>query len=175
MESHIISDPPTEARDSALGRYMDAWSRLETMIMLATRDILGIESEAAHVIWSALQTYQKIKVLDAAAKLRFHKRGRERVAKICESLIHRNTRRNYIVHGTWSHRIEFGVGDRLVSEWRRVYDHVDPDMPKGDDGSNLTIPALDTTTGHVEEMVLALCSLIEDIPSLLARPQTPAE
>ncbi|MES2497220.1 MAG: hypothetical protein V4618_13995 [Pseudomonadota bacterium] len=174
MSDHSITPPPTEERDSALGRYMDAWSRLETSIQFTTQDILGIDGDVAHVLFSAIQTFQSIKVLHAAAKLKFNEAGRTRVAKICERVISRNVRRNFIVHGSWRFRVGFGLADGSteVGEWRRVYDHVDPDLPKSDDGSDLTVPELDKTTGHVLEMVEELNLLADDIPSLLVRPQT---
>ena len=169
----MISSPPTDERDAALGRYMDAWSRLETSINYSTQEILEIDADAGFVIWAAIQTRQSIDVLDAAAKLKFNKDGRKRVALICEQLIRRNMRRNHIVHGFWRFKVKIGVmgGEPEIGEWRRVYDHVDPDKEASADGSSFTIAELDKTTGYVEEMIDALWSLEQDIPSLLIRPR----
>lgn len=156
---------------------MDAWSRLESAIQYASQEILEIEAESAYVIWSAIMSFQSIKVLDAAAKLRFTEAGQKRVAKICEKLVRRNSRRNFIIHGTWLTAVQmsFVGGPPRYGEWRRVYRHTDPNLPTSDDGSDLTIPALDKTTDHVEEMIEALWSLVDDIPTLRVRQQTPAE
>lgn len=174
MDPIVISSPPSEERDAALGRYMDAWSRLETSINYTTQEILGIDADAGFVIWAAIQTRQSIDVLDAAAKLKFDKSGQTRVAQICEQLVRRNMRRNHIVHGFWRFKVQIGVmgGEPEVGEWRRVYDHVDPDREPSADGSSFTVAELDKTTGHVEEMIEALWSLEQDIPSLLIRPRT---
>ena len=169
--------PPREPRDAALGRYMDAWSRLESAIHYASQEILEIEAGSAYVIWSAIQTFQAIKVLDAAAKIRLNAAGKKRVARICEQLLRRNTRRNFIIHGTWltSIRLSFAGNPQEYGEWRRVYTHTDPDLPASDDGSDLTVPELDKTTGHVEEMIAALWSLVDDIPTLRVQQQTRGE
>lgn len=169
MEPTKISPPPTEERDAALGRYMDAWSRLETAINYTTQEILGIDSDAGFVIWAAIQTRQSIEVLDAAAKLKFNAAGRARVANICEQLVRRNMRRNHIVHGFWRFRIQIGMmgGEPQIGEWRRVYDHVDPDKEPSPNGSSFTVAELDKTTGHVEEMIEALWSLEQEIPLFL--------
>lgn len=170
---YTLEPPPIEPRDASLGRYMDAWSRLETAIHYAAQEILEIEADAAYAIWSAIQTFQAIKVLEAAAKLRLKPDGQKRVSKICEKLVRRNIRRNYIIHGTWmqSIRLNFIGSGQTHGPWRRVYSHVDPDMPKSDDGSDLTILELDKPTDHVEEMVGALWSLVDDIPQLRVQRQ----
>jgi len=170
--------PPTEERDAALGRYMDAWSRLEAAIRFTSQEILDVEPDAAYIIWSAIPTFQSIKVLDAAAKLRLNSEGQQRAGKICEKIARRNIRRNYIIHGEWNTSIRLNLLDPnkpQYGEWRRVYTHTDPDLPKSDDGSDLTVPALDKTTGHVEDVIEELYSLAEDIPSLLVQPRTPCE
>lgn len=169
--------PPIEERDAALGRYMDAWSRLETTIHWVTQEILNIEPDAGYVIWSTIPTFQTIKLLEAAAKIRFNDEGQKRTAKICEKLTRRNTRRNYIVHGSWltSIRMSFAGQPPAYGEWRRVYTHTNPDLPNSDDGSDVTVPQMNKTTDHVEEMIQALSTLEQDIPSLLVRPRTPAQ
>lgn len=175
--TYTLEPPPIEPRDASLGRYMDAWSRVETAIHYATQEILEIEADAAYVIWSAIQTFQAIKVLEAAAKLRLTPYGQKHVSKICEKLLRRNIRRNYIIHGTWVQNIRLSLigGGQTYGPWRRVYSHVDPDMPNSGDGSDLTILELDKTTEHVKEMIEALWSLVDDIPRLRVQRQTPAE
>lgn len=169
MEPIVTNPPPTEERDAALGRYMDAWSRLETSINYTTQEILGVDADAGFVIWAAMQTFQSIKVLDAAAKLKFTKVGQQRVTKLCEQLTRRNTRRNYIVHGSWRYRVSIDLisGEPKIGEWRRVYDHIDPDRDTPADGSAVTVAELDQTTDHVKDMIEALWALEQDIPSLL--------
>lgn len=144
---------------------------------LAVQEILAVDPQATHVFWSAIQTFQAIKVLDASARLRFYEEGQKRVAEIFQKLTRRNTRRNYIVHGTWLTSIRLAIADQPAGygERRRVYSHFDPDSPKSDDGSDITVPELDTTTGHVEEMIEALAALVQDITQLLAQPQTASE
>lgn len=145
--------------------------------IITTQEILGIDADAGFVIWAAIQTRQSIDVLDAAAKIKFNKVGRTRVAQICEQLIRRNMRRNQIVHGFWRLKVKIGMmgEEPEIGEWRRVYDYVDPDKETSADGSSFTVAELDKTTGHVEEMIEALESLEQDISSLLMRPRTFSE
>ncbi len=96
---YIITTPPSEAKDVALGRYMDAWSRLESAINVTIQEILELNPDQAHAIWTAVPTFQSIKLLGAAAKLYFGETGQRRVAKLVDQLTRRNIRRNYIVHG----------------------------------------------------------------------------
>lgn len=168
MSGPGIVQPPTDARDIALGRYMDAWSQLETAIRFVTQEIFQIDADVAFSIWSAVGTAHSIKLLDAAAKLKLNAEGVGRTKTICEKLARRNMRRNAIVHGSWRHKatLNFGTQTWEVGEWRRVYDHIDPDHPTDAPGYSFTVSELDDTTMHVRDMIEALWSLEEDLPKL---------
>ena len=166
-----------------MGLYMDAFSRLEIMMQAATLQLLRIDEIRARPFFAALGTKQMIDVLKAAAKLELSDEGAERVKKLCTRLADRNMRRNHIVHGKWNiHVTPIDAGDgTATAEWIRRYDHIDPSYggdphdPKLLGMYTFTIPALDKTTDHVEEMVQALSSLIEDIPKLRPPPPSPEE
>ena len=172
---------PKEERDQALGRYMDAFSRLERMMLMATQVMLNIEVDTLGPIFATLGTRQMIDLLGATAKLRLTTAGAERVKNLCDRIGRRNTRRNHIVHGYWTSYVT-PIHGGYDGQWVRRYDHVDPTLmslepvdPKVLGFYNFTIPALDKATGHVEEMVQALSVLLLDTPQLLARRQTPEE
>ena len=170
---------PTEARDIALGQYMDAFGRLEMLIKFATQELLQIDWAAANAISATVMTKQSIDLLEAAAKLRLTEGGAARVHRICEKLSRRNMRRNHIVHGTWMHTVVI-TDDGATQEWVRTYSHTDPTMaqlppsdPKKAGIYTFTVPELARATDHVQEMVLALSALMEDIPSLRVPPPAP--
>ena len=176
-----IEPLPTEARDTALGRYMDAFARLEGMIKFTTQELFQINYRTANAISAAIMTKQAIDLLQTAAKIHLDHIGANRAVHICGQLIRRNMRRNNIIHGAWKMVVVVTDGSH-TTEWVRTYDHVDPaisDLRPGDPklaGTyTFTIRELDKATYHVEEMVLALSALAQDIPSLRVPPQTPAQ
>lgn len=166
-----------------MGRYMDTFSRLEVMMQAATLELLQIDEVRARPFFAALGTKQAIDVLQAAAKVELAEEGAERVRQLCIKIAKRNMRRNHIVHGKWNiHVTPVDAGDgTATAEWIRRYDHTDPSLGGDPHDSKLlgtytfTITALDKATGHVEEMVQALSSLIEDIPKLRPPPPSPEE
>lgn len=181
MANHKLQPLPTEERDRSLGRYMDTWSRMEGLLSFVTSEILNIDQAAGQTISAAIMTRQAIDLLEAAAKLRLNETGVTRTLEICKKLIRRNMRRNSIAHGRWIMHVSL-KDDGPSAEWVRVRSHIDPEKTglRPDDSGlmgndNFTIPVLDKTTDCVEDMVLALSSLYEDIPSLRVSQQTPAE
>lgn len=169
---------PTEERDIALGRYMDAFSRLELMVSIATNEILQIDHRTGSAIAAVLMTKQAIDLLEASARLALNEVGIARVTKICEKLKNRNMRRNHIVHGIWQMAVIIN-DDSAEFEWVRWYQRqthpeiVDHRDPKLLGIYSFTIPELHRVTGHVEEISPMLSALIGDIPSLRVPQQTP--
>lgn len=176
-----ITALPKEERDRSLGRYMDAFSRLEGMMRVAAEILLRIDQGAAGLIFATLGTKQLVDLLSASAKLALTDEGVSRVKNICERIGRRNMRRNHIVHGYWTTLIRLEDG-AAHAEWVRRYDLVDPARmqldptdPKLLGTYNFTIAALDRATDHVEEMVQAMSVLVSDIPTLQFPQPSPAE
>lgn len=163
---------PTEERDRALGRYMDAWSRLETIMDHVIEGLLRTDWQAAKVLASILYSQQRIKLLEALAAVRLPPQNAERVARICEQISRRNTRRNHIVHGSWQQAMTV-YDDHYESEWVRVYTPSDPALAairSYDDSKllgwyNFTLPALDRAAAEVEVVTSSLSSLMQQIRS----------
>lgn len=181
MADFTIPALPKEERDRAMGRYMDAFSRLEGMMRVAAEILLRIEQGPAGPIFATLGTRQLIDLLGAAAKISLKDEGIARVKNICERIGRRNMRRNHIVHGYWTTFIRAG-DDGIEALWIRRYDLVDPSRMQIDPTDpqllgtyNFTILALDKATDHVEEMVQAMSVLVVDIPALQLPPPSPEE
>lgn len=172
---------PPEAKDAALGRYMDAFSRLEGMIQFAIGSILEMELPTLRSVFAVLMTKQSIDLFDALAQERLTSEGAARVHKICERLGRRNMIRNRIVHGGWT-QIVVVSDDGYTQEWVRSYEHANPTMrdllytdPKTAGNYTFTIPQLDKATYHVEEVIQVVSELLGDLPLLKLPPPPPEE
>lgn len=168
-----LENLPPEAKDAAMGRYMDAFSQLEGMVQLAIGLIMGIDLPVLGSIFAVLGTRQSIDLLDAVGQEHLTQDGAKRVHNICERLARRNMRRNHIVHGRWTQAVI--VNDAIATqEWVRSYDHANPVMrklpyndPKVAGMYSFTIDGLEKATGHVGEMTQVVSALIDDLPLLL--------
>ncbi|MGZ3196183.1 MAG: hypothetical protein ACXWI5_02730 [Croceibacterium sp.] len=170
---------PTEARDSAMGRYMDAFSRLEGIVHIAISEIQQIDLVILRPVFAVMMAKQSIDLLEAVAHMHLTPEGATRVHNLCERLLRRNMRRNHIVHGKWI-MVATISDDCVIQEWVRWYDHVNPELaqlrytdPKLAGMYAFTVPGLDKATGHVVEMLQVVSALLEDLPSLRLQQQAP--
>ena len=124
-----LENLPSEEKDAAMGRYIDASSQLEGMVQLAIGLIMGIELPTLGSVFAILGVKQSIDLLEAVALDHLNEHGSKRVHSICQRLARRNMRRNHIVHGRWSQAVI--VDDEFATqEWVRLYDHGNPEMRK---------------------------------------------
>lgn len=173
---------PTEERDQILGKYMDAFSRMEFMVNQTIQALLGSDWEAGRALFAVLYSKQRIDLLESLAWIRLPKETAERVSKVCGKLARRNMRRNHIIHGAWQHTVTVS-DDGHVSEWVRNYVPTNPDLAaihKYDDPKLLgtytfNLPALERATDHVQEVIEILSQLLGDIHTRLAPPSAPEE
>lgn len=173
---------PTEERDKALGKYMDAFSRMEGMINYINQELLQTDWLASNALWALMYSKQRIDLMESLAWLRLPKDMAARVTKACEKCARRNMRRNHIIHGRWEQAVNV-YDDRYEMEWVRRYTPTSPDLayikdyddPKLLGMYSFTIPVLDRATDHVEEMVLALSALATEIRTQLSLPPPPEE
>ncbi len=173
---------PTDERDKALGKYMDAFSRMESMINHLIQGLLGIEWQAGNALASVLYSKQRIDLLELLASIKLPKEVAERVTKACGKLGRRNMRRNHIIHGAWQQAVTVH-DDRVEMEWVRKYVPTNPDLaalrdyddPKLLGTYSFTIQEIDRATDHVEEVLGILSSLGTEIRELLPLPPAPLE
>ena len=171
-----LENLPSENKDAAMGRYMDAFSNLEGMIQLAIGLIMEIDMPALSSVFAVLMTKQSIDLLEAVAQEHLTEAGAIRVRKLCERLSRRNMRRNHIVHGSWNQTVV--VTDEIATqEWVRTYQHANPtlrklhyDDPKVAGMYTFTVLGLDKATDHVREMSEAVGALIDELPTLRVLP-----
>lgn len=161
--------PPVEARDMALGRYMDTFSRLEGRMKLVVKEVLKLDPITANSIAATLMTKQIIDLLEACVKLNFPDHS-GRITKICKRLSKRNMRRNHIIHGRWEFVWTVDSDGNNDAYWIRNYNHINPDIENltHDDPKRLgiytfTIQELDKASGHVQEMNEALSALAAEL------------
>jgi hypothetical protein len=187
-EPYQIPTLPQEQRDLTLGRYMDAWSRMEGFVRLIFRDLLDTDWEVATAVFASMGTKQMKDVLLALGSIRLTPDGAKRLVNLGERLAKLNTKRNNIVHGTWVVNVLMNDAPEgrtsIVTTWVRTYTPVQHelavfagryDMPKIGEKSAFTLSQLHTATKHVEALMGDLSQFFGDIPSLRKPPMPPPQ
>jgi hypothetical protein len=124
MKEPPIERLPTEARDLALGHFMDEWSQLEARLRSLLGSLAGTHFEVGFAIGSAIPDLGRMQeLLQVLGDLQLKDaKDRKELKKICDYLIIQIRYRNSIVHGQWLIRNsrKRGPEDHLF-EWVRVY------------------------------------------------------
>jgi hypothetical protein len=172
---------PVDERDAAMGKYMDAFSRMEGLLELMVRFLLKTDHTPARAVNAVLYSKQRIDLVEALASACLSEETAAKVARACERLSRRNMRRNHIVHGQWQQLVLVG-DDSVEMMWLRAYSPSDPSLSKlpPDDPKlmgvySFTIPELHRATDHVEEMLPVLSALLGEMREQLAPPPPPEE
>jgi hypothetical protein len=178
-EPYQIPSLPTEPRDLALGQYMDAWSRLETFILLVLRELLGTDERAVRAVAAALSAKQLKDLLTTLGTMRLTDVGAKRLTTLCERFSKHNTKRNNIVHGGWALTtiINDAPGGKslITTTWVRSYTPVQYeaaqnagryDLPKVGGVTAFTIPQMQTAMDHVLTLMGEFSIFYGELPSL---------
>ena len=169
-----IEEPPTEERDVALGQYMDAWSRLETILLELLRELLHTDDAATVAVGATLGARQLKDLLNALAALRMRPEGTQKMARLCNRFSGLNTKRNHIIHGRWAVVVHLRTDGNTVA-WVRSYTPVDPALamaggdytkPKIGDHFAFTIKQLRGAQAHVSALMGDASAFIGELPSL---------
>ncbi|WP_164155433.1 hypothetical protein [Sandarakinorhabdus rubra] len=173
---NLESLPPeaSEAKDIAMGQYMDSFGKLEFAIKIAIQEILQVDYKVMGSIFATLMTKQSIDLLEAVASERLNDEGQRKFKDICAKLSRRNRKRNHIVHGAWVQSVIIR-DDSVTQEWVRTYQHIDPklrniphDDPRVLGQYCFSIPELKRATDHVEQANRMLSELTAEINSYRA-------
>lgn len=178
MRTQPVIVPHREPRDLAMGQYMDAWSRVENLVRVCIREMMGVDQMYLRPVFAALMTKQTIDLFMATAKSTLNEAGVAKVSKLNERLIDRNRRRNHIVHGAWNcHVFNPATGEAI---WLRKYEPVEHDLaslpyddPKIAGMFCFTVAELARTRDLLEPVIEALGALSQEIPTLKLKPQPP--
>lgn len=124
-----LIQPNNDARHIALGRFLDAWSRLEQQIARALAGALAIPWERTSALMNGLGNRGQVDTLRALLPNQLSGEDAETLNRILDRVKANNTKRNNIIHGYWI--LEVVITDRNGAphpnyrEYRR-YDPSDP-------------------------------------------------
>ena len=97
-----IVPPDGNERHTALGKFLDAWSRLEGMMAFIVADLLvSGDMRDATLILSSLGTKQIMELLRTLAESKLAGDHRKALINFVERVGKLNTKRNTLVHGHW--------------------------------------------------------------------------
>lgn len=96
-----VKEPMDNRRHIALGRFMDAWSKLESAIATVLCDSTGLDRKEANVLMNALGTRGQLDVIDVLGGSGLSDAQQAELVALMGRVRTNNTRRNYIVHGNW--------------------------------------------------------------------------
>lgn len=123
-------NPPTLQRDLALGRFMDAWSQLESMLRELLHVLSHAPREAAWSIAAAIPDLGRMReLLEALGRSYLNADDQKELADILQYLRVSNGYRNAIVHGQWgltNNRSRTSI-DGVIHDfmWIRIYVMID--------------------------------------------------
>ena len=106
--------PPENDKHIALGRFLDTWSKLELQLRQYVQKFLftAHEPTARTVAYTLSQRTLSDMLLNLAS---MHLSGKDRAAfnKLCERYGKLNTKRNYLVHGSWVLEAVWKIGSGI--------------------------------------------------------------
>jgi hypothetical protein len=123
-----VEHPPTNERDLELGRFIDAYGRLESVIFLVFASMLGIGFiEARDIFENNLDGPSLRSAISSLSRSRLESAAVGDLDRILDRVRTHATKRNHVIHGNWTLDMKFDVGPTLKSaEWIRVYQPTDP-------------------------------------------------
>lgn len=120
----VLMQPTGEERHAALGKFMDAWSKLEMMISELLMLLMEVGREPMPAIINSVGAQGQREVIMALAVERLSEPASMELAKLMERVKTNTTRRNYIVHGYWMlefHLLNHGGKPAVRTKQLRAY------------------------------------------------------
>jgi len=160
---------------------------MEGIILLVLGDLLGTDDQAMRAVGATLGARQLKDLLTALGTIRLTEVGAKRLKSLCERFSKHNTKRNHIVHGSWSTVVimkDAGGGlTTITTTWVRSYTAVQYDLaqqagrydlPNIGENIAFTIPQMNTALGRVQTLMGDFAALLSDLP-LLRTPAPPSQ
>lgn len=102
IKKYPIPFPLDDDHHTALGKFLDAWSRLEISIDALISQLFGVDYNKTKIVTGALGTRATVDILVSLTAVQLS----AELAKVAEGLAERlkglNTKRNRLVHGVWT-------------------------------------------------------------------------
>ena len=125
-----IEEPADDERHTVLGRFMDAWSRLEHSLTIMLSDTLGIVPPLVYPITNSLGTRGLHDVLKMLRPIGLKEVGQTRLMALLDRVKTQNTRRNSIAHGAWVLELRLYDWGGNIGTRRFQYRFYEPSSPE---------------------------------------------
>lgn len=95
-------DPPKgDEHHLKLGLFMDAWSRLEQIIVLVLAGLLHTDHRRARIVMAAVSTRQLIELIKGLGYVTLSGIAHSDLVRLADRVGRLNSKRNALVHGHW--------------------------------------------------------------------------
>lgn len=126
-----LLQPAGDQHHLALGRFMDAWSKLEMTLAFLLAGVLELKHSRTTPLTNSLGVRGTLDTISALAHGRISEAKRDELAKLIDRIKENNTRRNYLAHGYWM--LEWAVVDQggkpaALPRIYRAYTPTDPEL-----------------------------------------------
>jgi hypothetical protein len=172
-----IAVPTDGTHELALGKFLTAWSLLESTLSLLLGCLLAVDVDTAHVVSNALGIRDLSQMALGVAALRLSDADMAQLDTLLDRVRKYNTKRNVLIHGAWILEVCVLDGPRLESHFLRELRPPDSaEATKLDDPKNQKIRARWTyrpkrivdTAGSVDALREDVCDFYT---SVTADPQ----
>jgi hypothetical protein len=167
--------PQDPARHEALGRFMDAWSALESTLAMLLSTISGSDLADAFLIFPKLGAKNAFDLLEGFALRKLHLDSAKKLAAYLDRAGKLNSKRNILVHGHWV--LEANVFSRrdeafLITQFLREIIPTDPEDAKAMANPRnqkqrvryaFTIKRINGTTRDIESLNREICDFTQTI------------
>ena len=106
----VLRQPTDDARHTALGRFMDVWSKLELTISIMLGRVLGLGFGPVPALVNSLGTRGQLDVIKSLGMTGLTEQQADTFSRILDRVKENNTRRNYLAYGFWM--LEWIISDR---------------------------------------------------------------
>jgi hypothetical protein len=88
-------------RHEALGKFLDAWGRLEQVIIVLITKLLGTSGPDTRIVFSNMGMRQVVEIIKSLSSLKLTTPSVDTLESLTDSLVQVNQTRNRLVHGHW--------------------------------------------------------------------------
>lgn len=125
-----LIQPHCPERHTALGRFMDQWSKLEIALGILLRQVLRIEHRQLPALMNSLGIRGILDVVSAHLASNTTENCKEVGSKLLERVKEKNTQRNSLIHGFWMlewNLVDQGGRPAAIPRVYRAYEPTDPE------------------------------------------------
>ena len=93
--------PQDPLRHEKLGRFLNAWSALESTLAILLTNLSPLNLREANLIFPKLGTKNAVDLLDGLSRRKLTQECAKAVTGLLERVARLNTKRNILIHGQW--------------------------------------------------------------------------